>query len=70
MQKPSLIDRLRETVSAERIREELEKAFAHDTLKTLRTLNKVDENLPGFLDACFDSGMRLTPTFKNVKFTF
>jgi len=67
MAQPDLIERLRETVSPERIREELEKAFSHDTLKTLRTLNKVDGSLIGFLDACFDSGMRLTPTFKKVK---
>ena len=67
MKQPELIDRLKETVSAERIREELGKAFAHDTLKTLRVLGKVDEILPGFLDAVFDSGLRLEPTFKKVK---
>jgi tRNA nucleotidyltransferase/poly(A) polymerase len=67
MKQPELIDRLKETVSDERIREELGKAFAHDTLKTLRILNTVDELLPGFLDACFDSGLRLEPTFKKTK---
>jgi len=67
MKQPELIKRLKETISAERIREELHKAFAHDTLKTLRTLNTIDGVLPGFLDACFNSGLRLEPTFKNVK---
>lgn len=67
MKQPELITRLKETVSSERIREELKKAFNFDTLKTLRVLNEVDVLLPGFLDACFDSGMRLEPTFKKVK---
>lgn len=67
MGQKELIDRLKETVSSERIREELGKAFAHDTLATLRVLNSVDGKLPGFLDACFDSGMRLEPTFKKAK---
>lgn len=67
MKQPELIERLKDTVSSERIREELKKAFQHDTLKTLRVLSSVDENLPGFLDACFDSGLRLEPTFKKVK---
>lgn len=67
MEQPELIDRLKETVSAERIREELNKAFEFDTLKTMRVLNQVDHFLPGFLEACFDSGLRLEPTFKKVK---
>jgi len=67
MKQPDLIARLKETVSAERVRNELHKAFAHDTLRTLRILNDVDESLPGFLDVCFASGLRLEPTFKKVK---
>ena len=67
MKQPDLISRLKETVSSERIQAELQKAFNHDTLKTLRVLNQVDKDLPGFLEACFDSGLRLEPTFKKVK---
>lgn len=67
MHQPELIDRLKETVSAERIREELSKAFQHDTVKTLRILNETDRILPGFLNACFPEGLWLMPTFKQIK---
>lgn len=67
MEMPELLDRLTETVSKERIREEMNKMFSHDTVKTIRVLNKVDDNLPGFLEACFPEGLRLEPTFKKIK---
>jgi tRNA nucleotidyltransferase/poly(A) polymerase len=63
----NLVDRLKETVSSERIREELNKMFTHDTLKTLKLLNYVDERQHGFLEACFPVGLRLEPTFKKAK---
>jgi tRNA nucleotidyltransferase/poly(A) polymerase len=67
MKQPHLVQRLKETVSAERIREELSKAFLADTVRTIRLLSDVDEILPGFLDACFPEGLRLEPTFKKAK---
>jgi len=67
MKQPELIVRLQETVSTERIREELSKAFKHDTLRTLRTLTQLDSVLPGFLEACFPKEITLLPSMKKIK---
>lgn len=67
MAQPELIDRLKETVSTERIREELSKAFKHDTLKTMRVLSEIDKELPGFLEACFPPEITLLPSMKTIK---
>ena len=67
MRQPELIDRLKETVSQERIREELAKAFKFNTLETLRKLCTIDGFLPGFLDTCFGNGMWLQPSLKKKK---
>lgn len=50
---------LEETVSKERIREELQKCFEHDTVRTIATFGTLH---PAWLDACFGSGIWLKPT--------
>jgi len=61
---PGLIEKLKETVSVERIRNELIKALKFDTIKTLRLMSKVDVHAPGFMEATFDKGLWLKPTFE------
>ena len=67
MKDPELINRLKETVSKERIREELTKAFSFDSLKTFRILSETDKSLPGFLDVIIPEDMTLIPSFKKIK---
>lgn len=64
MFQPGLIERLRTTVSQERIREEMYKALLKDTKRTLRLLYEIDEHKPEFVDAIFDRGLWLKPTFE------
>lgn len=52
---------LLENVSAERRREELDKAFRHDTLTTLTLLANLG---PRFREAVFADGLRLKPTLE------
>ncbi len=49
------------SVSVERIREELEKMFAHDTKLTLKILHNMSSD---FLDAIFRDGLRLGPILR------
>lgn len=65
MQQPEILEKLRVTVSAERIREEVFKMMKHDTPKTLRLLMDVDSrHIPGFLELVFGRGLWLKPTFE------
>ena len=65
MKQPAILEKLRNVVSAERIREEVFKMFKHDTVKTLRMLQQVDEDfIPGFMSLVFDRGLWLKPTFE------
>jgi len=65
MQQPDIKAKLRQTVSAERIREEVFKMMKHDTVKTLRMLHHVEDDfLPGFISLVFDRGLWLKPTFE------
>jgi len=65
MMQPDILEKLRTTVSAERIREELFKMLKHDTVATIKLLHLVDaQSIPGFLDLVFDRGMWLKPTFE------
>jgi tRNA nucleotidyltransferase (CCA-adding enzyme) len=54
-----MVDRLAD-VAIERVREEMLKAFHHDTLKTLRML----EDFPLVRDVLFGSGLWLKPTLE------
>ena len=65
MENPEIFEKLEVTVSSERIREELQKMFKHDTISTLNLLYYVDQKVkPGFLNILFKKGMWLKPTFE------
>jgi tRNA nucleotidyltransferase/poly(A) polymerase len=63
MSQPDILEKLKTTVSIERMREEIFKMMKHDTPKSLRLLHIVEESfIPGFLDLVFSKGMWLKPT--------
>ena len=65
MQQSEIKEKLMQTVSAERIREEVFKMMQHDTVKTLRLLHHIEEDfIPGFLSIVFARGLWLKPTFE------
>ena len=65
MMQPDILQKLRTTVSAERIREEVFKMMARDTPAAIRLLHLVDsKSIPGFLNLVFDRGLWLKPTFE------
>jgi len=65
MEQPEILEKLRVTVSAERIRDELFKMLKHDTPKTIRRLHDIEDyRIPGFIDLVFGRGLWLEPTFK------
>lgn len=61
---PTLIDKLEEVVSGERIREEVIKMMQADTVKTLRLFNEIDKIEPRFMEVVFGKDMWLKPTFE------
>lgn len=62
-----IVEKLRLTVSPERIREELMKMTKHDTPGTIRMIMEVDNKfMPGFLDLIFERGLWLKPTFEVI----
>jgi len=62
---PTLIDKLEEVVSGERIREEIIKMMQVDTIKTLRLFSEIDKIEPRFLEVVFSKGLWLKPTFES-----
>lgn len=65
MDNEGVINKFKVVVSQERVREELEKMFKHDTIKTIQLLSRVSQALiPEILEICFSSGMWLKPTTK------
>jgi poly(A) polymerase len=65
MMQPEILEKLKSTVSAERIREELFRMMKHDTPATLRLLHLVEkQSIPGFIDMVFERGLWLKPTFE------
>lgn len=65
MRQDDILDKLRQTVSAERIREELFKMMTHDTPGTIKLLYDVEHNhCKGFIDLVFERGLWLKPTFE------
>ena len=62
MLQPELLTKLKEVVSQERMREEVQKMMKHDTVKSLQLLQSV----PGLLEVVFSDGMWLMPTTKQV----
>jgi tRNA nucleotidyltransferase/poly(A) polymerase len=68
MEQEEILEKLRTTVSGERIREELFKMMKHDTVATIKLLTSIDQNqIPGLLDLIFANGLWLNPTFKHAK---
>ena len=65
VQQPDILEKLKTTVSAERIREEIFKMMKHDTPQALKLLVEVDAtHIPGFLDLVFGRGLWMKPTFE------
>lgn len=60
-------DKLFNVVSSDRIRDELTKMFKYSTPITLELLNKVNENIPNFINLLFKNGLWLKPTSEKVK---
>jgi tRNA nucleotidyltransferase/poly(A) polymerase len=65
MQQTDILQKLQQTVSQERIREEVLKMMKFDTVKTMQLLVDVDRELiPGLLQLTFKDNMWLEPTTK------
>ena len=64
MNQPHILAKLSQTVSSERIREEVLKMMAKNTPRTIRLLLDVDKEVPGFLEIVFKEGLWLKPTFE------
>lgn len=64
MKQPNILKKLEQTVSGQRIREEIDKMMRFNTVRSFRLLMDVDEINPGFLELIFKDGMWLMPTFK------
>jgi len=58
---PRVLDKLKEVVSHERMREEITKMMKHDTLGSLKLLGLI----PGLMEVIFKDGMWLMPTTKH-----
>jgi poly(A) polymerase len=68
MDNPLVLEKLKEVVSQDRIREELLKMFKYNTLKTIELLSHADQTYcEGILDICFGGDIWLEPTFKKIK---
>ena len=59
---PGLLVKMKEVVSQERMREEVQNMMQHDTIKSLELLSSV----PGLLEVVFSDGLWLMPTTKKV----
>lgn len=65
MKQPNILKKLEQTVSGQRIREEIDKMMRFNTTRSFRLLMDVDTfNIPGFLELIFKDGMWLKPTFE------
>lgn len=64
MEQPEIMDKLKDVVSAERIREEVLKMMKHDTVATLTLFGMVEQRIPGFTKLIFSRGLWLKPTFE------
>ena len=63
MKQPDILDKLKTTVSQERIREEVTKMMKYDTLLTMKLLVDIDrEFINGLLEVVFRDNMWLKPT--------
>jgi poly(A) polymerase len=61
---PQILEKLKTTVSKERIRAEIFLMMKANTVKSLHLLSTVEARLPGFTELVFDEGLWLKPTFE------
>lgn len=65
MAQPEILEKLKTTVSAERIRDEVFKMMKQNTPMTIKLLGLVDNHsIPGFIELVFRRGLWLKPTFE------
>jgi tRNA nucleotidyltransferase/poly(A) polymerase len=60
----SVVEKLEEVVSQERIRDEVFKMMKHDTIKTLELFSEISRINPKIIQIVFGRGMWLKPTFE------
>lgn len=63
----TIMEKLFNVVSSDRIRDELTKMFKYSTPKTLELLHKMNEISPNFIDILFKNGLWLKPTNEKPK---
>ena len=66
MKQPEILEKLRNVVSADRIRQEVDKMMRFDTTKTLEIFREVEYFIPGFTQLVFSRGLWLKPTFEKI----
>jgi tRNA nucleotidyltransferase/poly(A) polymerase len=64
VKQPEILEKLKTVVSAQRIREELDKMMKYDTPATLEMIHRFNLLIPGFTKMIFDRGLWLKPTFE------
>ena len=65
MMQKDILEKMKTTVSVERIRDEVFKMMKHDTPASVRLLTEVDTLfIPGFFELIFSKGLWLKPTFE------
>lgn len=68
MKQKDILDKLKNTVSQERFRVEIEKMMKFDSIKSMRILVDIDNRfIPGFMNIIFKDNMWLKPTTKKNK---
>lgn len=60
----SVVDKLEQVVSGERIRDEVFKMFKYDTIKSLDLIREINYINPRIVEIMFSKGMWLKPTFE------
>jgi tRNA nucleotidyltransferase/poly(A) polymerase len=60
----SVVDKLEQVVSQERIREEILKMMKHDTLRSLELIERIRTINPKLVKIIFGRGLWLKPTFE------
>ena len=62
---PLIMDKLKDVVSNERMREEIIKMMQFDTIASIQLIVEINDRIPNFLNIIFGkSGMWLKPTFE------
>ena len=61
---PDILDKLKKVVSEERIRNELYKMMAYDTVRSIKLFSEIEGKIPGILSNIFEGGLWLKPTLE------